>query len=232
MTNGFLAFTLHVVNKWIWISSSLSIKIPSISQNFTKTSCGIFTMTFASFSFVKVALMRNLLSEFLTNASEEQLLHITNTPLGWAFRLHFLQKCEGSNKFKLSGGNETFSNAVVVWTSLISMSAYDSLITVAAIAVRYLPLELFTLTFWSLQTPFLAIKSMRTFHRISLIWSLYEWSYAIISCFFFIPYLVFVLTVFACFRSIQTITLTVSRMLIFIATSCSEVIWLFSLRFF
>ena len=91
--------------------------------------------------------MRNLLSEFLTNASEEQLLHITNTPLGWAFRLHFLQTCEGSNNFKLSGGNETFSNAVVVWTSLISMSAYDSLITVAAIAVRYLPLELFTLTF-------------------------------------------------------------------------------------
>ena len=146
----YVAFTLHVVNNWIWISSSLSIKIPSMSQNFTRTSCGIVNMTFALFSFVKVALIRNLLSEFLTSDFEEQLLHTTNTPIGWVFLLHFLQKCEGSNKFKVSGGNKTLSNVVVVWTSLISISASDSLITVAAVVVRYLPLKLFTLTLWSL----------------------------------------------------------------------------------
>ena len=139
-----MTFTLHaVVNNWIWISSLLSFKIPSISQNFTKISCDIVNMNLASFSFVRVALMRNLLSEFLTSGFY-YILQILQ--LFGLFFYIFLQKCESSNKFKVFGGNETFSNLAVVWTSLISICASDYLIIVATIIVRYLPYKLFILT--------------------------------------------------------------------------------------
>lgn len=141
---SYVTFTLYaVVNNWIWISSLLSFKIPSISQNFTKISCDIVNMNLASFSFVRVALMRNLLSEFLTSGFY-YILQILQ--LFGLFFYIFLQKCESSNKFKVFGGNETFSNLAVVWTSLISICASDYLIIVATIIVRYLPYKLFILT--------------------------------------------------------------------------------------
>ena len=100
-------------------------------------------MNLASFSFVRVALMRNLLSEFLTSGFY-YILQILQ--LFGLFFYIFLQKCESSNKFKVFGGNETFSDLAVVWTSLISICASDYLIIVATIIVRYLPYKLFILT--------------------------------------------------------------------------------------
>ena len=126
--------------------SSSSMIIPSILQNFTNISCGIVNMTLPSSSFIKVAaLTRNLLSEFFRSDFEEYFVQVTNTPMAWALLLHFLQKWNCSNKFKVSGGNISFSEVLVVWISLTSISVFDYLITVAVVVVRYFPLKLFTL---------------------------------------------------------------------------------------
>ena len=142
----YVTFTLYAVNNWIRISSLLSFKIPSISQNFTNISCGIVSMNLASFFFLRVVLMRNLLSEFLTSGFY-YILQILQ--LFGLFFYIFLQKCESSNKFEVFGGNEIFSKLAVVWTSLISICASNYLIIIATIIVRYFPLKLFILTLCS-----------------------------------------------------------------------------------
>ena len=146
----YIGFILLVANNWIWISWSSSMVIPSILQNFTNISCGIDNMTLLSPSFIKVASTRNLLSEFFRSGFEDQFVQVANTPIAWALLLHFLQNWGCSNKFKVSGGNITFSEVLVAWTSLTWTSVFDCLITVPVVVVRYFPLKLFTLRHWSL----------------------------------------------------------------------------------
>ena len=82
-----------------------------------------------------------MLSKVFRSDFEEQFVQFTNTPMDWALLLHFLQKRDCSNKFKVSRGNIAFSKVLIVWISLTRLYVFDCFITVAVVVVRYFPLN-------------------------------------------------------------------------------------------
>ena len=140
----------------------------------------------------------------MTSDFEEQLQHIAKTPIAWAFLLHFLQKCEGPNKFKFSGGYETFSKIVQKCSGCLGFFNFNLCFgffdNCCCCCCEVFGIETVYVKTLKTVNSILAKKSTWAFHRVSLIWWLHELSYA--TCSVFIQYRVFISNGSTSFRSI------------------------------